>query len=301
MKKNYEKNLKTKSGWTKIPNAIRHDEKLTSDAKVVIEELLSVSGDFQIYEAGIANALHLSLVRVKNAIKLLKSEGYIQLTKVKDGSHFGGWEWRISDTNGTFRTVENRTIGNRTVGNAINPNENSERSETELSETLPVGNLPIYQITERFQTTNHQEMNFQGQKKYEETKGEVAHSPFSPTNKGNGNIISSGDVNTIQAFNKFCEIFPRLGDREAAQAAFFQIPDISKICWQIVQSVEWFENLKRWDDWQTGQKNKYCPQAAKFLKREDWQEYMRTGATKSRREELDELLPDEEGEYETDQ
>lgn len=299
MKKNYYKIQNVKRGWTKIPNAIRHDEKLTSDAKVVIEELLSVSGDFQIYEAGIANALHLSLVRVKNAIKLLKSEGYIQLTKVKAGSHFGGWEWGISDTNGTFRTVENRTIGNRTVGNTINPNENSERSEIELSETRPVENLPIYQTTERFQTTNHQEMNFQGQNENEERENEEDLSPLLPTNIGKGNIISSGDVNTIQAFNRFCEIYPRIGDREQAQVAFFQIPDISNICWQIVQSVEWFEKNKRWDDWRTGQKNVSCPQAVKFLKRGDWQDYMKAGSTKSRREELDEILPDEEDEYET--
>ena len=105
-------------------------------------------------------------------------------------------------------------------------------------------------------------------------------------------------VNIYQAFNRFCEVYPRLGEREQAQAAFFMIPDISNICWKIVNSVEWFETGKRWDDWKTGQKNVFCPQAAKFLTRGDWKEFLKSDRPLSFEERMDALFSDEESEYE---
>ena len=135
--------------------------------------------------------------------------------------------------------------------------------------------------------------------KEEETKGEETEErEFTPTltplNQSGESVISSGELNTIQAFNRFCEVYPKVGDIDKARAAFLAIPDIDKICNQITNSIEWFEKTGRWNDWKTGQKNVSCPQAVKFLTRGDWREYLNSGQTMSYRERLNAILPDEE-------
>jgi biotin operon repressor len=302
--------IKTVSrGWTKLPNAIRHDKNLTSDAKVIIEELLSVSGDFHISENSIASSVNLSLERVKKAIRLLKNTGYIQIIRLKDGTRFVGCQWGISDTGGTFHQVENPTCGNQATENqatemAINPTGNSIRLETERMETARLKparleNLPIYQSINEYQQTNYQRTEDKrptdNELIYQEREGQSGSPSPSPLNLSAESVISSGEVNTIQAFNRFCEVYPNLGDRTAAQNAFMAVPDIDKICWQIVNSVEWFEKRQKWDNWQTGQKNVSCPQAAKFLTRGDWQEYLKSGATVSTTDRILAILAKENG------
>ena len=94
-------------------------------------------------------------------------------------------------------------------------------------------------------------------------------------------MLSQADVTVEQAFNRFCEVYPNLGDKNLARASFLAIPDIGNICHQIVNSVEWFEQSGKWDNWQTGQKNVSCPRASKFLNRGDWQEYMKSGDSRA--------------------
>ena len=119
-----------------------------------------------------------------------------------------------------------------------------------------------------------EESSFSGQ-----DSSEQSSSP-NKTQDSQGAIISQADAMVEQAFNKFCEVYPKLGDRNQAHEAFVAIPDIHNICWKIVQSVEWFEKSRRWDNWSTHQKNVSCPWASKFLQRGDWQEYMKSGDAK---------------------
>ena len=276
MRKNYHHIKNVKKGWTKLPNAIRHDENLTSDAKVVIEELLSVSGDFHIHEAGIADSLHLSLVRVKNAIRLLKSTGYIQLTKVKDGSRFGGCEWGISDTAGTFQSSENHTLGNRTNGNAVNPSDNSDSSETDRMESVSFENLPIYQLTEGFQHTNNQQTNNQLTEQDEKPhhQPDVEEAAVSPaSNKGVSSWGSSSEANasplsgknSSQAepisqreyqYQQFLKKYPKaplVKDGEETREAFFEATALDGSFAEIMagldawcRSAEWRKDNGRW-------------------------------------------------------
>lgn len=292
MKKNYRLIKNVKTGWTQQPNAVLRDERLTSDAKVIIYLLLAVSGDFHISEAGIASSVHMSLERVKKAVRLLRSAGYIQITKVKDGSRFGGYEWLISDVSGTFRETENQALGNQASENPDNLGGNSERRKTERSETERSETLPIYEIPKGEETNNEERID--ERRSDEETKREITLTP-TPLYQPGENIISSTDVNTIQAFNRFCEVYPRLGNRAQAQAAFFAIPDISNICWQIANSVEWFMKSGRWDNWTTGQKNVSCPGAVKFLQEGYWQEFLKSGSTMSTRDRVLAVLAKENG------
>lgn len=280
---NYELNKTTKKGWTKQPNAMLRDQNLTSDAYKVISFLLSVTGDYNISIKGISKTINLSESKVKRAVALLQRNGYLKIEKVKLGKVFG-CRWLISDAPGVY--------GECTGGHSMDARPMDGQSMYEKSIDGKSMDAPIYEYTDRYKQTNEKRIDEQPFE--EEEESEKALSPFSSPNQSGEPVLSFEEVNTIQAFNRFCDVYPRLGDRDQARAAFFAIPDIHKICWQITNSVEWFQTIKRWDDWLTGQKNISVPQAAKFLKRGDWQEYMKAGSTKTRREELDEILPDEE-------
>lgn len=284
MKKNYYHVKKVDRSWTKQPNAVLHDERLTSDAKVILYDLLAVSGDFHISESGIASSVHMSLERVKKAVRLLRSTGYVQISKVKDGSRFGGYEWGISDVSGNFRETEIQTLGNQASENPDNQGSNSERRKTERSEIGRLETTPIYELP-KDQTLTMKDEEDEG-RIYEETEERDGSLTFTPINQSGEPIMSQAEVNITQAFNHFCEVYPRLGNKEQARAAFFAIPDISKICWQIANSVEWFEKSGRWDNWQTGQKNVSCPGAVKFLQEGHWKQYLRSSDTMSTKDRI---------------
>ena len=305
MKKNYYQILNVKRGWTKIPNAIRHDENLTSDAKVVIEELLSVSGDFSISESGLASSLHLSLVRVKKAIRLLKSAGYIQLIKVKEGSHFSGYKWRISDTSGTFRPLENRPLSN-----AINLDCNSDRSETDRSETLSVENLSIYEYTERYEQTNNE------RQKNEQTEWNerLHHQPdveaevFAPSLKKDSSWDSSSEANAsplsgknsnpsgvISAlefkFQQFLKKYPKKptgSEMEATRNAFFEVVDSDESYAEILAGLDAWCNSVDWNK----ESGRYITKPLYFLTTRKWEEIPRTIKTEIDEELLRFMNPD---------
>lgn len=291
---NFEITRTTKKGYTKQPNAILRDSELTSDAKVVIYFLLSISKGFHITVKGIANSIQMSDTKVSRAVELLQKTGYISLIKVKNGTKYGGYKWLISDVSGTFRDGKIQSAENRISDAHVSENLISENhtSENRILENHILKSADIYQITNNEQLNinkTNEEKLIEEEREYEGTTP-----TFTPINQSGERLLSSAEVNINQAFYKFCEVYPRLGDRSIVQKEFFAIPDINNICWLIVSSVEWFEKNKRWDDWQTGQKNKYCPQAAKFLKRGDWQEYLKSGRTISFEERVDAILPVEE-------
>lgn len=283
--------------FTKVPKAVIRDKSLSSDAKVILEFLIDLTGEFSINERGLSSILGISVFKVGKAINELETAGYISKRMVMDKNRFAGWFWDISVTP-IFKS-DNTHLNFSDTKISDTKNTDTKISDTNSSDTNFSYLTDQVYIKDRKDIRPIDTRIKEDKTKVEEIEESVSTPTLTSLFQSEETIISSGNVNTIQAFNRFCEIYPRIGDREQVQAAFFQIPDISNICWQIVQSVEWFENLKRWDDWQTGQKHKYCPQAVKFLKRGDWQEYMKSGADMSRRERLAALLPDEEDEYET--
>ena len=295
---NYKINGSVEKDFTKVPKAIIQDKSLSCEARIILEFLIDLIGEFSVNEHGLSTILGITEYKVKRAVIELENAGYIhrRRQRILNGSKFGGWFWDISVTP-IFRLdiprVENQLVENQT--SEIQPVENQfeiQPVENQLSENQPVENQSYIQDRKDIRPIDTR-------LKEEETKGEETEErEFTPTltplNQSGESVISSGELNTIQAFNRFCEVYPKVGDIDKARAAFLAIPDIDKICNQITNSIEWFEKTGRWNDWKTGQKNVSCPQAVKFLTRGDWREYLNSGQTMSYRERLNAILPDEE-------
>lgn len=288
--------------FTKVPKVLIRCKSISCEARIILAFLIDLTGNFNINEHGLSTILGITEYKVKRAVIELETAGYIcrRRYRIMNGAKFGGWFWDISAYpifKSDIQRVENQLVENQM--SEIQPVENrfeNQPVENQLSENQLVENSPY--IKDRKDTRPTDKRLKEEETIREETgEREFALTP-TPINQSGESIFSSGDVNSHQAFNRFCEVYPRLGDRAQAEAAFFAIPDINNICWQITNSVEWFEKIKRWDDWNTGQKNTYCPQAVKFLKRGDWQEFMKSDATMPIKDRLDAILPDEEDDYE---
>ena len=310
MKKNYYQIQNVKRGWRKIPHAIFYDEDLTSDAKVVISELLAVSGEFNISEAGIAGSVHMSLERVKKAVRLLKATGYIQLTRIKDGSRFVGCQWGISDTKGTFRETENRANGNQSSESQSSETAEeidgvSGRLKTVRMETLSNENLPIYQTTNNQRRTikdeNQDHMNQDGistssyspsptsvqqtSRVGEEAEGflpynpsftpqpsSVANAPSLSKNTGSQPSVISQKEYLYQQFLKKYPKKPTGMDAAATKQAFFDIPDLEDIFAEIMEGLDAWCNSVDW----TKEGGRYITKPLNFITTRKWEEIPRT-------------------------
>ena len=289
MSNNFKIHGSVDKDFTKVPKSIIKDTSISVEARILLAFLIDLTGDFSINEHGLSTILGISVYRVGKAISELEDAGYIFKKRIMNKTQFAGWFWNISLVP-IFKS-DNPYLDFSDMENSDTSFSDMENSDTKNSVTSfsDMKNQPYIKDRKdiRPKDTRPKECK---------TEESVCTPTFPPINPSGESIITPGELNIQQAFNRFCEVYPRIGDRKQAQAVFFKITDISNICWQIVQSVEWFEKLKRWDDWQTGQKNKYCPQAVKFLQREDWQEYMRSEATIPIIDQLDALFPDEEDE-----
>ena len=272
MPDNFKTIKSTKKGWTKQPNAILRDKDLTSDAKIVIFFLLSITKNYTISIRGISKTINLSESKVRRATTLLQRTGYLKIEKVKVGKIFG-YKWLISDAPGVY--------GEYTDGHSIDGTSMDGHSIDEQTIDGTSMGAHIYEYTERYEQTKDERPKDEGQKRVKSET--LTLTPISPSGES---IISQQELNITQAFNRFCEVYPNLGDIDQARAAFFAIPDIGNICHQIVNSVAWFERRKRWDDWKTGQKNVSCPGAIRFLKEGHWKQYLKSGATVSEEERI---------------
>lgn len=295
---NYKVHGTVDKEFTKVPKAIIRDKSISADARIILAFLIDLTGEFSINERGLASLLGISLFKVGKAISQLENAGYISKRMLLNKNKFAGWFWDISvspifksdNTHLNFSDTENSDTNFSDTNYSDTNFSNADFSDTNFTDA----ENQVY-IKDRKDTRPIDVRPKEEETKREKTEESSVSAPLlTPLIQSGESVISSGELTVNQAFNRFCEIYPRLGDRKQAQAAFFEIPDISNICWKIVQSVEWFEKLRRWDDWDTGQKNKYCPQAVKFLQREDWQEYMKSEGTIPLREHLDQLFPDEE-------
>ena len=84
--------------FTKVPKTIIRDTSMSSDAKVILEFLIDLTGDFSINERGLASLLGISLFKVGKAIGELEKAGYISKRMVMNKTRFAGWFWDISVT-----------------------------------------------------------------------------------------------------------------------------------------------------------------------------------------------------------
>lgn len=285
MTKNYYQVKEVKRGWTKLPNAILHDEKLTSDAKVIIFELLSVSGEYHISITGISSTVHLSVERVKKAIKLLKEVGYLQVDRVKNGTQFGGCVWRIADINGKFLSdnphkgnshkTENPSAGNPN-SREIQQNGNPSDGKPSSMETQQMGNPPIYKDNEIYEELNiikeiyeqpidepltHQPLDGVGvrssdiKSSFSPSSSSGAEAPShskNPPQQGDAEVISSEEY----LFRKFLDKYPKAPlsrELDITRKAFYEIPGLEIIFDEImagldawIDSAEWNRDGGRW-------------------------------------------------------
>ena len=313
MAANYEMNKMTKKGWTKQPNAILKDKELTSDAKVVIYALLSVSGDFHISETGIANIVNLSLDRVKKAVKLLKSTGYIEVTKAMHNYRLNGYIWKISDTNGTYRKCDFREMENQATENQASENPSDEISsdrETQRPKTRLTENPSTYEYTERYEHTNNQrridehteeserhhhqpdvdEEAFSSFKKVSswDSSSEAKASPLSSINTGNGEQIISPKEYKFQQFLKKYPKKPYGTDLEATKQAFFNAVDSDESFAEIMAGLDAWCNSVDW----TKENGRYITKPLFFLTTRKWEEIPRTINTEIDEELLRFMNPD---------
>lgn len=314
MAANYEMNKTTKKGWTKQPNAILKDKDLTSDAKVIIYALLSISGDYHISESGIASTVNLSLGRVKKAIKLLKSTGYIEVTRVMNNHRLNGYMWKISDANGTyrkcnFRKMENPATENPTDG--ISSDREIQRPKTRLTE-----NLPTYKYTEGYEQINNErrideqtELDERLHHQPDAVEEDVSPTPYS----GNSSWESSSEAKASPLssktptpstqksgvmsqrefeFQQFLKKYPKsplVREMEETRKAFFEATALDGSYAEIMagldawcRSSEWSKDGGRW-----------IKKPLNWLKERQWEKAKDSQSWVDR---LDELFPDEEDE-----
>lgn len=291
MNKNYEKTLKTKRGWTKIPNAIRHDENLTSDAKVVIEELLSVSGDFNISMKGIAKATHLSESKVKRAVDLLQDTGYLKIVKIRNGKYFGGYKWLISDVPGVYRKC---TDGISMDGISIPATSDYGISNNDISIPATSIGAPLYQYTERYQHTNNQKRidqhtdecqlpHHQAQAQDEEEvspppyqfpsfssgfSSEATASPLQGKKPGYGEEVISQREYQFQQYLKKYPKKPNGSEMEATKQAFLEAVSTDEDFTEIMAGLDaWCSSV----DW-TKENGRYITKPLYFLTTRKWEE-----------------------------
>ena len=292
MTNNFEIIRTVKKGWTKQPNGILHDEKLTSDAKVVLYYLLSVSGDYHISEAGIASSIHISLERVKKAVKLLKSTGYINVSRVMNNNRLSGYNWTIADANGAlhkgdFRKTENPTTENPTDG--ISDGRNFRRSENRLTE-----NPPIYEYNEEYQQTNNERQKNEhtewNESLHHQPDGEdaavfppsnstvftsqfssVANAP-SLSNKNNQPQAISQKEYLYQQFLKKYPKRPTGSEAAATKEAFFEIPDLENNFEMIMAGLDDWCNSVDWNK----EGGRYITKPLNFITLKKWEEIPRT-------------------------
>lgn len=287
--KNFNHIKTVKRGWTKQPNAVLHDNSLTSDAKVVLYELLSISGNFHISELGIASSVNISLERVKKAVKLLKANGYIEVSKVITNSRLNGYNWTIADTNGAlrkcdFRETENPTTENQSLeipSDGISDGRDFSRSESRQTE-----NPSIYEYTERYEEQNNErriDEQTELDKRLHHQEQAVVADATTPSAINSPSFTADSDKNSNQPevitqreymYQQFLKKYPKKPtgtDAAATKQAFFDIPDLENIFDTIMAGVdEWCNSV----DWNK-EGGRYITKPLNFITTQKWEEIPR--------------------------
>lgn len=289
-------------GYTKTPNAVLQDPNLTDSAKLVLFFLLSISHGFQPTIRKIAKTLNMTEKKVQRAIAVLKSSGYISVVRIKDGSLYGGMQWRISNFPGTFTGGSEQTHVDKNDPIYVDKNDVVENVQTcvdkinsicmdkndvvendvvdgvHISEQ-PIGQQPISEQTNFVNDQSNQLLPLQptGDEDEEGSSQGVQGKSFGSGSLG-AKAPSLGDKNsrageqvisqTEYLFRQLREKYPphRLGDYAAGLKAFQGIPDINTAYQGIMQGLESWKQSESWRN----EDGRYVPNLAKFLNERKW-------------------------------
>lgn len=295
MAANYEMNKLTKKGWTKQPNAILRDKDLTSDAKVIIFFLLSITGDYNIGMKGISKATNLSESKVKRAVELLQDTGYLKIIKIRNGKYFGGYKWLISDVAGVYRKcadgISNDDISIPAISNYGISNDDISIYEKSMD-------APLYEYTERYEHTNNQRRIDEHTEEDERPhhQPDVEEEAFSPSFKRTSSCESSSEAKASPLssktptpstqesgvisqqefeFQQFLKKYPKKPygtDLEDTKQAFFEATRFDGSFAEIMAGLDAWCNSVDW----TKENGRYITKPLYFLTTRKWEEIPRT-------------------------
>ena len=277
---------KLNGGWTAQPDAVLKDVDLTSDAKVVILFLLSVSKDFHLNTRGIAKTVHLSESKVRRAVALLQITGYLKIEKVKLGKVFG-YMWLISDVPGTYgASTDGTSIYEQSMDGTSMDGTSMGANTYKLSNDKEPKDKRIKSIRTKVKTSTPTPSPKEEGDEVNENLSLNGSSfivyPSSGKNSSSAEPISHKEY----LYQQFLKKYPRKPTRAAAtKQAFFDIPDLEDIFAEIMagldawcNSVQWNKNggqyitnpfdfitLQKWEEIPRGINTEIDPGLAKFL------------------------------------
>lgn len=304
-----------------ISRKLLRDRRLTSEERDCLIMMLSNVDDWEFSYKGLATQLGLKRETVKARVQSLIEKGYVSVSYPlgKNGKPLpfakGVWEIREEplhsvrslDTSEQAHTcpvsghqpLDTSRWAPAAGHQALDTSERTQRNTEGIKRESPTKNQQIedHQSDEDEERENQvrslSPYPFPDTKEFfsSESSSEATASTLQGKKLGQGEqVLSQTDVAIEQAFNRFCDEYPNLGDKDRARAAFLAIPDISTICHQVANSVEWFEHSGKWDNWKTGEKNVSCPGAVRFLKEGLWKQYLKSGVTMSEEDRLRAIL-----------
>lgn len=279
MTENFEITRTIKKGCTYQPNAILRDKNLTSDAVRVIYFLLSTTKGFHLNTRGIAKTLGLSESKVKRAISLLESTGYIRIERVKTRKLFEGYKWLIADVSGFYRKSTDGLTMNDTTMHGLTMDDTTVHDTTMGAPTyeLQIDELPINEKTNKELPIDESSSTPTPSPKEE---GDEVNENL-PLNGSSFSVYPSSGKNSSSAepishkeylYQQFLKKYPRKPTRAAAtKQAFFDIPDLEDIFAEIMAGLDAWCNSEQWNK-NGGQ---YITNPFNFITLQKWEEIPR--------------------------
>lgn len=181
-----------KNNYTIVSNAVIRDKRLTVDAFRVLMYSLACNDAYEFSIDGLAYSCDMCKSRVMNAVKLLKSCGYIEQKRIRDDKKIVGCVWDI---------YEEPTVSN------INSIENQQCCKSTVLKSNSVENQQCRNMTLSLENTNYIENTkyIESNKEKKETHGEFSRVLLTPSEYSKlidklGKELTEQYISTLDAY-----------------------------------------------------------------------------------------------------
>jgi len=125
-----------KDNFTRVPNEVINDDRLTWKAKGLFSYLMSKPSEWQFYMSDIKNNAPDGRDSIQTGLKELEEHGYLQRVKRMDEEgKFSGWDWDVMlPDNRKNRRTENPSVG-KPVSRKTRSYSKTEIIKTEINKT----------------------------------------------------------------------------------------------------------------------------------------------------------------------
>ena len=125
-----------KDNFTRVPNEVINDDRLTWKAKGLFSYLMSKPSEWQFYMSDIKNNSPDGRDSIQTGLKELEEHGYLQRVKRMDEEgKFSGWDWDVMlPDNRKNRRTENPSVG-KPVSRKTRSYSKTEIIKTEINKT----------------------------------------------------------------------------------------------------------------------------------------------------------------------